>query len=182
MNGSPFSLFNPASPHRPAPTRAITNLVLIILCGDVESNLGPRACSVFPCRYCESPVEWEHKAIMCELCKIWYHTNCIEMCTAEYERLADSSIAWICPKCNSVNSANTIYHQFELELSNVYHPLNNIDSANVSLPSLDSVFSPVRYSSPNMLSCRQIARSNTSQNLSGPISRSRSQISTTSSM
>ena len=45
-----------------------------------------------------------------------------------------------------------MYHSYILELSNYYNPLSVLrGSANVSLPSLDSVFSPVHYSSPKSL-------------------------------
>ena len=35
-------------------------LVQLILCGDIQLNPSPWVQSIFPCRYCEFPLEWGH--------------------------------------------------------------------------------------------------------------------------
>ena len=42
-----------------------TLILLLILSGDIECNLGPKNASVFPCGYCECPVTWSR-------CLLWW--------------------------------------------------------------------------------------------------------------
>ncbi len=167
---SGVSLYNPASPRRPKPqanTKRLVLLMLQLMCGDVETNPGPRARSIFPCGYCELPVDWGDKALICEACEIWYHVECIEMCSEEYQRLANSSIDWICCKCHSVNPTNSLYHSYELDVSNAYAPLSTLATSSISLPSIDSSFSPTRFSSPQ--STRGHLPSTSSQTTESPM-------------
>ncbi len=77
----------PASPRYPRAHTSRIRLALLqlLLSGDIQTNPGPQARSIFSCGYCERPVEWgdtrDHRTLMCESCDVWYHVNCIEMCS-----------------------------------------------------------------------------------------------------
>ena len=47
-----------------------TLTLLIILSGDIECHPGPRNVSVFPCGYCECPVNWTDQGVCCDGCGI----------------------------------------------------------------------------------------------------------------
>ena len=105
-------------------------ICMLMLCGDIQPNPGPlpqqqghRNASFFPCGYCELGVSWQHKAVCCEDCSVWYHNSCIELCTTDYENLQRSDVDWICVKCHSHNMTNSLFNAFELNTSNYYHPL-----------------------------------------------------------
>ena len=130
-------------------------LGMLMLSGDIEPNPGPLPCqnghrdaSYFPCGYCDLGVSFKHRAVCCDNCSIWYHNSCIELCTEEYEHLQHSNVSWLCAKCHSHNLSNSLYHAYELETTNYYDPLQDFNSSNMSLPSIDSAFSPVKASSP----------------------------------
>ena len=77
-------------------------LIITLLAGDIQLNPGPT--QTYPCGYCEAPVTWDHqRAICCDECSIWYHSNCLEMTDARINLLQRSDVSWICCKCNTQN-------------------------------------------------------------------------------
>ena len=62
-------------------------IMLLMLCGDVSSNPGPRQWK-YPCGSCAKPVMRNQEGIQCDLCESWYHLNClpdaIHISTHEY--------------------------------------------------------------------------------------------------
>ena len=130
------------------PNRSTPNSVLIItifLSGDVQLNPGPE--SIYPCGYCERPVTWQHqRAVCCDECSLWYHSDCIELSANRMDLLCHTSTPWICCKCETQNVDNFTYHSFELDVSNQFHVLSNTCIS--SIPSIDSSFSPTAFSSP----------------------------------
>jgi hypothetical protein len=40
-------------------------------------------------------VRWNHKAIACDNCKGWYHTDCIDMDSKIYKALTKPNASWI---------------------------------------------------------------------------------------
>ena len=62
---------------RSRPSKTIT-IIVIILSGDIQVNPGPT--SIYSCGCCELPVTWDHqRAVCCDNCKLWYHSECIEL-------------------------------------------------------------------------------------------------------
>ena len=149
---------------------------ILLLCGDIQQNPGPvRNAHIYPCGLCELPVTWEHvDGLCCDGCDVWHHRSCIELCSADYDLLArHSHIQWLCCKCDSINVSSFTFHSFELNTSNMFDPLSQIDSV-----STDMVFSPLYASSPSTRT-NQHSRSRRSQ----PSSTSRpEQITNTSSL
>ena len=132
--------YDKSTPHPPS---SCITLLAIILSGDIHMNPGPT--TVYPCGCCERPVTWEHKrAICCDECSIWYHSECIEHSANNFELLQHSNVSWICCKCETQNIDSFTYHSYELELSNSFTILSNLSS----IPSIDSSFSPKAFSSP----------------------------------
>ena len=62
-----------------------TLILLLILSGDIECNLGPRNALVFPCGYCECPVTWSDQGVCFDECGLWHHKSCGDISTNEME-------------------------------------------------------------------------------------------------
>ena len=118
----------------------------LLLAGDVQINPGPRTTSVYPCGLCDHPVTWNCRGVACDECSIWYHGSCIELCSNDYALLERSNVQWLCHKCDSINCDSFTFRSFSLNCSNYYNPI--IDP-NVTIESVNSVFSPLRTSSPS---------------------------------
>ena len=133
-----------------AVTYAILNFILL-LSGDIELNPGPE--TIYPCGYCEHPVTWEHqRAVCCDNCDLWYHSDCLEYSTNKFELIQHSNVSWICCKCNTQNLDSFTFHSFEFEISNPFSILSS--SIASSIPSIDSSFSPTIFSSPKHFTTR----------------------------
>jgi ribosomal protein S27AE len=50
-------------------------LIKLLLSGQVELNPGSRS-PRWPCGSCGKNVNWSSKALECDTCKTWYHTDC----------------------------------------------------------------------------------------------------------
>ena len=85
-------------------------MLLLLLCGDIETNPGPTR---YPCKLCRKPVAKTHRALCCEGCDQWVHILCAGIPKTEYERLCDDSNEdqWFCSIC----SGDT--YQYECESS-----------------------------------------------------------------
>ena len=72
-------------------------LLLLLLSGDVEFNLGPTY--RFPCTVCCKAVRCNQMEIWCNECHLWTHVSCCGVNADEYLRLAslDDSSEWFCP-------------------------------------------------------------------------------------
>ena len=70
--------------------------ILLLLCGDIESNPGP----INVCPICQNKVLDHHHAVLCDGCNCWYHRQCVNMTKKVYQNLARmSSFAWQCNNC-----------------------------------------------------------------------------------
>ena len=117
---------------------ATASLITLLLCGDVESNPGPRPShkSIYPCGYCQLPVDYGQKAQCCDTCDVWFHHTCIDMSSRTYSSLTRNSKVWYFYRCNSINSS--IYHEYEYTV-----PTRNslsLLNLNLSTPLDDDVF------------------------------------------
>ena len=102
--------------------------------------------SIYPCGYCEQNVGWDcgNRAICCDECNIWYHQSCLNIGVSEYEQFANTSISWICCKCNTPNLSSFTFRSFDITSTNTFSQLSFLDD---SLNS--SKFRPTLVSSPN---------------------------------
>ena len=119
--------------------------VALLLAGDIQINPGPGTKSVYPCGVCEDPVTWNCRGVACDNCNIWYHGSCMELCTKDFELLNKSNIQWHCHKCDTMNCDSFTFRSFSLNCTNFYSPLSDID---LTFESINSVFSPLKTSSP----------------------------------
>ena len=154
---------------RPKPSKILT-LLIIILSSDIQVNPGPT--SIYPCGCCELPVTHQ-RAVCCDNCKLWYHSECIELSSSKINVQQFSNISWICCHCESLNVDSFICHSYELELSNRFSVLSDLcccccrpHSTNV-LPAESSTRNHVAASSLSP----QVARKGST--LSGFVQRSR---------
>ena len=123
---------------------------MLLLCGDIQQNPGPVTNKhIYSCGLCELPVTWEHvDGLCCDGCDVWHHSSCIELCSADYDLLVKHShIQRLCCKCENINVSSFTFHSFELNTSNMFDPLSQIDSSIDSI-STDMVFSPLFASIP----------------------------------
>ena len=106
-------------PIQPRDTHVSTknNVILctiLLLCGDIEINPGPRNKTINPCRLCDRPVTWSCEGICCDDCSVWHHRSCIELCSHVYKLLQWSHVQWMCCKCDTMNVDSFTYRSFEL--------------------------------------------------------------------
>ena len=72
--------------------------LMLSLAGDIEENPGPYK-PKFPCKYCDKAARWNQKCLQCDLCKSWYHVNCLGMSSSLFEEHVEHpSHSWICSK------------------------------------------------------------------------------------
>ena len=132
-----------------AHNHSLASAALLILCGDIQLNPGPRPATVYPCGCCELAVDWSDPAVGCEQCDLWYHKTCVEISSAEYGRMQNSdSSSWYCYKCKTPNDSRFLYHSYEVPVHNPYEPLSLIHDDSVFTVSPELRFLPTRHSSP----------------------------------
>ena len=61
--------------------------------------------TVYLCGACRHPVEWEQKAVLCEVCDEWFHICCQEIPSTDYSKLDQTDVVWKCTHCNSINQS-----------------------------------------------------------------------------
>ena len=88
-------------------------MLLLLLCGDIETNPGPTR---YPCKLCRKPVAKTHRALCCEGCDQWVHILCAGIPKTEYERLCDDSNEdqWFCSICVQQLDLPSLYSQHHL--------------------------------------------------------------------
>ena len=57
--------------------------LVILLSGQIELNPGPvnpptHNSAQFPCGICKDEVTEDDRALLCDKCELWYHTNCLD--------------------------------------------------------------------------------------------------------
>ena len=57
----------------------------------------------FPCGICSKPVARNHRAIKCDICKLWIHIKCNNLSKTEYLKHMDDddNTTWICLLCTN---------------------------------------------------------------------------------
>ena len=125
--------------------------LLILLSGQVELNPGPSSpgnqnSSIFPCGYCDLPVTWDQCGICCDTCDLWFHKNCVDMGSHTFRAFSTTNVSWICCNCDNPNYERNLFHSFQRETANSFHPLNLSESIEIKSPISD--FVPVLHSSP----------------------------------
>ena len=123
-------------------------ICLLLLAGDVELNPGP--CSPrYPCGVCGKAVRYSDRAVACDDCNIWYHTNCMLMNTHVYESLRDSDISWMCFRCGLPNFSSRLFESSscsDFSDDNPFEPLNFSDCTKSKSPTTN--FVPTASSTP----------------------------------
>ena len=130
-----------------------TTSLVLMLCGDVQSNPGPRRsrgssranprpCSAslhsfYPCGYCQEPVNWSTPGVCCGSCNVWFHAPCVDLSQSAYSLLGHESHTWHCYRCNTHNNL-TVYHQYNIVTRNSFAALSLSDTDNV----FDALASP----------------------------------------
>lgn len=127
---------------RPLSPNTTLVLLSIVLSVDIQTNPVPQP--IYPCGVCETAVTWQHRAVCCDQCDIWFHTDCTEICNTWYDHLQRSNVSWLCCRCDGLNVDYFTFHIFELETSNIYSPI----ACDQSLGSVNSQFSPRVFSTP----------------------------------
>ena len=91
----------------------LLSLLLILQAGDINPNPGPRP-PKFPCQVCNKAAKWGQKCLMCDLCELWYHADCLGMSDSLYlEHENHPSICWTCAECGMPqywNMSSSLFH------------------------------------------------------------------------
>ena len=75
----------------------------LLICGDVSSNPGPseKPKAKYPCGECHKNVRNNQDAILCAICKSWFHAKCLNMSRNIFcYYLAHPDIDWTCALCS----------------------------------------------------------------------------------
>ena len=81
-------------------------ILSLLLSGQIEPNPGPRA-PKYPCGECHKAVKWGKPSIQCDNCDTWYHKECIQMISVNFQAHVDNSdLSWICCGCALPNSSS----------------------------------------------------------------------------
>lgn len=96
--------------------------------------------TLYLCGTCHTAVDWAQKAILCDVCEVWYHIDCHNIQSTDYSNLGHTSVEWLCANCcceeDPVDS--------ESHMSSQSHGSSSI----ISIPSLDNEAEPRHTSSP----------------------------------
>ena len=143
---------------RPGYCPYFSTLIVLLMCGDVEINPGPRArqSQIFPCGYCQMDMNYSRAALCCDACDVWFHCSCLGIGTAEHNELNDhQSQSWDCYWCQNSNASST-YHSYNASVRNSFDVLT--DTGHDSVFSLSQRthsilhpgqdFEPPKHSSP----------------------------------
>ena len=88
--------------------------------------------SHFPCGVCEASVGWDDRALVCDSCNVWYHTDCQGMDSTMFEfynQTLDRSLAWECLKRGMPNFSTSLFDTIGLiDTSNRFDSLSIPDS------------------------------------------------------
>lgn len=75
----------------------------LLICGDVSSNPGPseKPKAKCPCGKCHKNVRNNQDAILCAICKSWFHAKCLNMSRNIFHYyLAHPDTGWTCALCS----------------------------------------------------------------------------------
>lgn len=113
---------------------------LILLCGDINPNPGPRP-PKFPCKMCCKAVTKTCRAIQCDNCDVWIHNKCSGISDSQYEHFqSDSKLSFICPKCEMP----TYLQQIDSRIFCSTNQYDVLDETTLDL-SIPSIYSPSSF-------------------------------------
>ena len=102
----------------------------------------------YPCGYCHRNLTWNHKALCCDECNIWYHQSCLGLGIQKLNHSSNASLSWICCKCDTPNISSFTFHSYDLECSNQFINLADITDHNLDESLNFQNFLPNLTSSP----------------------------------
>lgn len=117
-----------------------------------------------PCRICKKAVAKNHKAVHCDGCNQWIHIKCNYTSSQEYNKLINSTEAWLCKECipyffpfSSLTSEKLklLHHGKNIELDNMHNESDNSDQNNfykekngININIDDTILPPCDYVTP----------------------------------
>ena len=70
---------------------------------------------------------------------------CVDMGSHTFRAFSTMNVSWICCNCNNPNYEQNLFHSFQIETANSFHPLDLPESIEIKSPISD--FVPVLHSS-----------------------------------
>ena len=77
--------------------------------------------------------------------------NCVDMGSHTFRAFSTTNVSWICCNCENPNYERNLFHSFQIETANYFHPLDLSESIEIKSPISD--FVPVLHSNP-IIDCR----------------------------
>ena len=122
-------------------------LLLLLMSSDCELNPGPRS-PKYPCQICDRACGWGQRAIACDNCNSWYHTDCLKMQTPVFKHYAQVNISWICCTCGLPSFSSSLFDTFIVSAPNPFEALDSVSSTGSDDDSDPGL--PLHTSSPKM--------------------------------
>ncbi len=102
--------------------------LILLQSGDVESNPGPpkrKYTPRFPCGNCAKACRWGSKCIRCDGCETWFHKNCLDIHTANFDAYEiNPDLSWLCCQCGLPQLASSLF-----SLSNITTDHSSVNSS-----------------------------------------------------
>ena len=118
------SIFRNKFPPKNHDTAKFINL-LLILSGNIELNPGPAKNIRFPCGICHKSCTWRQASVACDNCNTWYHKNCMNMNSQNFNNLRN--ISWYCDPCGLPNFSSGLFNSSNsINCSNSFGSLSDL--------------------------------------------------------
>ena len=125
----------------------------------IESGDGAWYCTncKADCSLCSGAVLKGHKAVQCDSCDMWIHSECSFITETQYETVSNTNCTWISPKCDFFNFSDSFFgEQVNLETENRFVSLTKEkkDRSSPCCTNKSSLICGLKFISMNMNSIR----------------------------
>ena len=91
----------------------------------LESQNNPQIPGIMPanevdnydanCSICRMDVDTDDKGVLCEMCKVWIHKDCLHLSEEQYLVLCNTKDPWFCSRCTLIKSNKVKWGKLEGE-------------------------------------------------------------------
>jgi hypothetical protein len=94
-------------PSAPSLLHLLFSIMLLLLCGDIETNPGPHPLSAV-CLHCDKVGRKNQRRLKCDSCDTFYHVKCLRLTNTEIKLY--TSTRWLCWSCSLPGLSNSFFN------------------------------------------------------------------------